>query len=94
MIKLPSGVDIKELINDLRMISWEAAEILLNYAEIIKFSNNKTKIIKNNNSLDPVTLADLKVNDLVIKRINRQQRIQNRKDQIEKLKSKSSSSNK
>ena len=69
MIKLPSGVDIKELINDLRMISWEAAEILLNYAEIIKFSNNKTKIIKNNNSLDPVTLADLKVNDLVIKRI-------------------------
>ena len=69
MIKLPSGVDIKELINDLRMISWEAAEILLNYAEIIKFSNNKTKIIKNNNSQDPVTLADLKVNELVINRI-------------------------
>ena len=34
------------------------------------------------------------ISDLVIKRINRQQRIQNRKDQIEKLKSKSSSSNK
>ena len=33
------------------------------------------------------------ISDLVIKRINRQQRIQNRKDQIEKLKSKSSSSN-
>ena len=31
------------------------------------------------------------ISDLVIKRINRQQRIQNRKDQIEKLKSKSSS---
>ena len=34
------------------------------------------------------------ISDLVIKKINRQQRIQNRKDQIEKLKSKSSSSNK
>ena len=33
------------------------------------------------------------IRDLVIKRINRQQRIQNRKDQIEKLKSKSSSLN-
>ena len=34
------------------------------------------------------------ISDLVIKRINRQQRIQNRRDQIEKLKLKSSSSNK
>tara|TARA_B100001027_G_C16089222_1_gene250912 strand:- start:17 stop:604 length:588 start_codon:yes stop_codon:yes gene_type:complete len=33
------------------------------------------------------------ISDLVIKRINRQERIQNRKDQIEKLKSKSSSLN-
>lgn len=33
------------------------------------------------------------ISDLVIKRINRQQRIQNRKDQIEKLKSKTSSLN-
>ena len=33
------------------------------------------------------------ISDLVIKRINRQQRIKNRKDQIEKLKSKSSSVN-
>ena len=70
MITLPSGVDIKELINDLRIFSWEAAEILLYYAQIIKFSNNKTKIIKNNNSQDPVTLADLEVNELIIKRIN------------------------
>ena len=70
MIKLPSGVDIKELINDLRLFSWEAAEILLYYAQIIKFSNNKNKILKNNKSQDPVTLADLKVNELIIKRIN------------------------
>ena len=32
------------------------------------------------------------ISDLVIKRINRQQRIQNRKEQIEKLKNKTSSS--
>ena len=69
MITLPLGVDIKELINDLRLFSWEAAEILLYYAQIIKFSNNKNKILKNNNSQDPVTLADLKVNELIIKRI-------------------------
>ena len=70
MIKLPSGLEIKNLIDDLRIFSWEAAEILLYYAQIIKFSNNKTKIIKNNNSQDPVTLADLEVNELIIKRIN------------------------
>jgi len=70
VIKLPSGLDIKELINDLTIFSWEAAEILLNYAQIIKFSNNETEILKNNNIQDPVTIADLKVNELIIKRIN------------------------
>ncbi len=69
MITLPSGVDIESLINDLRIFSWEAAETLLYYAQIIKFSNNKIKILKNNDSQDPVTLADLKVNELIIKRI-------------------------
>ena len=69
MITLPPDVDINELINDLRIFSWEASGILLNYAQIIKFSNNKTRILKNNNSQDPVTLADLKVNELIIRRI-------------------------
>ena len=69
MITLPSGVDIEALINDLRIFSWEAAETLLYYAQIIKFSNNKIKILKNNNSQDPVTMADLKVNQLIINRI-------------------------
>ena len=70
MIRLPAGVDIEELINDLRIFCWEASETLLNYAQIIKFSNNKTEILKNNNNQDPVTLADLEVNELIIKRIN------------------------
>ena len=70
MIKLPSGVDINSLLDDLRNISWEASEILLKYAQIIKDSKNKSKLIKNNNIQDPVTIADLKVNEIIINRLN------------------------
>ena len=70
MIKLPPEVDINTLINDLRIFSWEASEILLYYAQIIKDSNFKSNILKNGNLEDPVTLADLRVNELIIQRIN------------------------
>ena len=70
MIKLPFGVDINNLIDDLRIISWQAADILLYYSRLLEDSNDKGKIIKNNNEEDPVTLADLKVNEMIIKRIN------------------------
>ncbi len=70
MIDLPTGVDINKLLEDLRNISWEASEILLKYAQIIKDSKNKSNILKNNNIEDPVTIADLKVNELIIKSIN------------------------
>ena len=70
MIKLPFGVDIDNLIEDLRIFSWEAAEILLFYSKMIKDDNKKKDLIQNNNNKDPVTLADLKVNELIIKRIN------------------------
>ena len=70
MIKLPPGVNINKLLNDLRDISWEASEILLKYEQIIKDSKNKSNILKNNNIEDPVTIADLKVNEIIIKRIN------------------------
>ena len=70
MIKLRTGVDINSLLDDLRDISWEASEILLKYAQIIKDSEIKSNIIKNNNIQDPVTVADLKVNEIIIKRIN------------------------
>ena len=69
MIRLPSGIDIKNLIDDLRLMSWEASETLLYYAQILKDSNNKSNIIKNHNINDPVTLADLKVNEIIIKNI-------------------------
>ena len=70
MIKLPPGVNINNLIDDLKSFSWEASEILLNYAQIIKDPQNKSKILQNGNEEDPVTLADLKVNEIIIKRIN------------------------
>ena len=70
MFKLPSGVDLNNLIDDIRAFSWEASDKLLYYAQILKDPNHKSNILKNNNNDDPVTLADLKVNELIIKRIN------------------------
>ncbi len=71
MIQLPSGVDINHLIDDVRIFSWQAADILLYYSKLLENSDDKTNIIKNNNEEDPVTLADLQVNELIIKRINK-----------------------
>jgi len=70
VIKLPSGVEINNLIDNLRSFSWEAADILLYYANIIKNLDQKNGILKNKNNNDPVTLADLEVNELIINRIN------------------------
>ena len=74
MIKLPSGIKIKVLINDLRILSWEVSDALIYYSKILKDPNNKSNILKNNNLDDPVTLADLKVNEIIIKRINEKYR--------------------
>ena len=70
VIKLPYGVEINSLIDDLRTFSWEASETLLYYSQILKDKNNKSNILKNDNHEDPVTIADLRVNEIIIKRIN------------------------
>jgi len=70
MIELPSGVDINNLIDDIRIFSWQAADILLYYSKLLEDSDDKKNILKNNSEDDPVTLADLKVNEIIIKRIN------------------------
>ena len=70
MIKLPCGVNLNDLIDDLRDLSWEVSDILLYYANIIKNSEQKKDFLKNKNNDDPVTLADLEVNELIINRIN------------------------
>ena len=69
-MELPSGVDINNLIDDVRIFSWQAADILLYYSKLLEDADDKRKILENNDEEDPVTLADLKVNELMIKRIN------------------------
>ena len=69
-LNLPLGVDINKLIDDLRMFSWEAYETFFYYDQILKDKNNNSNILKNDNDEDPVTLADLKVNKIIINRIN------------------------
>ena len=69
MVNLPVGVDINNLIDDLRIFSWEAADILLYYAQKLKNLDQKNKIIQSTDIKDPVTIADLEVNDLILKRM-------------------------
>ena len=47
MIELPPGVDINNLIDDIRILSWEAADILLYYSKLLEDSDEKN-ILKNN----------------------------------------------
>ena len=69
MVILPSGVDINNLIDDLRTFSWEAAKILIYYSNMLKDPNIKDYIIKNKKDESPVTKADLEANDLIIRSI-------------------------
>jgi len=49
MIKLPCGADINNLIDEIRIFSWQAADILLYYSKLLEDSNDKKNILKNNN---------------------------------------------
>ena len=69
MSKLPNGVDINNLIDNLRSFSWEAAHYMLHYSQLFKDGKYKSNIINKKNE-DPVTKADLKVNEIIIKRID------------------------
>ena len=71
MTKLPFGVDINNLIDDLRILSWEAADLLIYYSNLIRNTEEKANIIQNKTPEDPVTLADLKVNEMIINGINK-----------------------
>ena len=70
MITLPSGIGLETLIEDLRTISWEAADILLNYSNLITDPKYQRELIKSQNTSDPVTKADLEVNEIIIKKLN------------------------
>ena len=72
MLKLPNGVDINNLIDNLRIFSWEASDCLLHYSHLFKEGNYESHIFSNGEKKDPVTIADLKVNEIIIKRIKEQ----------------------
>ena len=74
MLKLPLGVNINSLIDDIRTLSWEAADIMLYYSNLLKDLDNKDKILQNKNNDDPVTIADLKINELIIQGISEKYR--------------------
>ncbi len=69
-MNLPLGIDINYLIDDLRKFSWEAADILLYYSNQFRNEKQKKDLVQIKDNNEPVTLADLKVNELIIKRIS------------------------
>ena len=69
MITLPNSVDINNLIEDLKIYSWKAADVLLDYSKKINDSNFKNEILKSVDLNNPVTQADLKVNEMIINNI-------------------------
>lgn len=71
MVTLPNGVTLNNLIEDLKSFSWESADILLNYSEKIKDFRVKHEFLKSVNQNNPVTEADLKVNEILIKNIRK-----------------------
>ena len=46
MIKLPNNVNVNNLIDDLKNLSWEVSDILLHYANNIKNSEQKKIFLK------------------------------------------------
>ena len=70
MTNLPFDLDINNLIDDLRIFSWEAADILIYYSNVIRNPKETNNIIQNKTPEDPVTLADIEVNEMIINKIN------------------------
>ena len=68
-MNLPEGLDIDYLIDDLRRLSWAAANIMLFYSNQCRNEKAKKDLIKTKDNNEPVTLADLEVNDLIINHI-------------------------
>ena len=69
MDKLPIGVDINNIIDHLRVISWEASDVLIYYSNLIKDKNCKIQLIKNKINEDEIMLfIDKSLNDMNFKK--------------------------
>ena len=55
MFILPNGVDINNLIENLKVFSWESADILKHYSENLKDLNFKNGLLETLDNNDPVT---------------------------------------
>jgi len=66
MFNLPNVLDINKLIDDLKVVSWKASDILLNYSQNLDDTLKESKFISTKDNNEPVTLADLEVNNLII----------------------------
>ena len=71
MVTLPNGVDINNLIEDLKIYSWQAADIFLDFSRKINDSYFKDEVLKSVDLNNPVTEADLKVNEIIINNIKK-----------------------
>ena len=68
-MNLPEELDLDNLIDDLRRLSWEAADIMLYYSNQFRNEKANKALIKAKDDNELVTLADLEVNELIIKHI-------------------------
>ena len=58
---------MQTLIEDLRTINWDAADILWNSWHLITDPKYKREFLKSKDNYDPVTNADLDVNKIILK---------------------------
>jgi 3'(2'), 5'-bisphosphate nucleotidase len=66
---LPDGIDLNNLVENIKVFSWRSGDILQNYSEKMRdlnFRNKALNVIDNN---DPVTVADLEVNEQIVNNI-------------------------
>ena len=67
LLNLPDGLNLNNLIDDLKLLSWKASDILLNYSRNFNDKQLKDNFIMSKKYNEPVTQADLEVNNLILK---------------------------
>ena len=66
-MNLPKSINLDKLINNLKFVCWEASDILVNYSQKIADEQYENQFIKYKEINEPVTLADIEVNNLILR---------------------------
>ena len=69
MYILPDGINLNNLIENIKVFSWRSADILQNYSEKMRNLNFRNKVLNFIDNNDPVTAADLEVNEQIVNNI-------------------------